>query len=241
MSEAVRIERLEDVRPGDFMFGPIGGWVGLGVAAGELLCDGGFRVGPLDVRHVGIVVEASRQEPPSPEWTTGVITAPRLVQAMPGGAEEIEMRYSTHWTPRHAYARLVEDYPGQALDAAAIARLMVQHNVAYSPASYPALAAWHWGLSTPKLEAWIGRRQPVVPIEWPSERQDTVTGHLGVALPVEAICSVLGDQSWTLTGKKIMTGVPHQCVTPSALATRLMFSAPELVQAWGFAAEHPYP
>jgi len=221
------------------MFGPIGGLVGIGVGIGEFICDGGFRVGPLDVRHVGIVVEASRVEGRSQDWPTGVIQAPRLVQAMPGGAEEVAMTYATHWTPRHAYARLVEDYPGQALDAAAVARLMVQHNVAYSPASYAALAAWHWGIATPRLEAWIGRRQ-AGSYHWPVE----IPGWNGpgageVRLPMEAICSVLADQAWSLTGKKIMSNVPHQCVTPSTLATRLLFGAPGLVQAWGFAAEHP--
>jgi hypothetical protein len=225
-----QIERLEDVCPGDLMFGPISGLAGVAVSMGEFVVDGGFHVGPLDVRHVGIVVEASQT------YDTGLITAPRLVQAMPGGAQEVEMTYATHWTTRHAYARLVEDYPGQALDAAAIARLMVEHNVAYSAASYPALAAWHWGLSTPRLEAWIGRRQE--PIE---AGLDPRLPCGMVALPVEAICSVLADQAWSLTDKKIMVGVPHQCVTPSTLATRLLFGGPSLVQAWGFVADHLHP
>jgi len=261
MTTVERIERLEDLRPGDLMFGPIGGLVGAGVRLGELLVDGGFRVGPLNVCHVGVVVEASRNlsgvtlydaehdrympidEAPGPlrsyaeaeaagyvVYRHGVITAPRLVQAMPHGAEEIEMRYDTHWTPKHAYARLVEDYPGQSQDAAAVARLMVEHKVAYSFGSYPALAAWHWGISTPRLEKWIGRRQGPISFD-----------HIQIQLPAEAICSVLADQSWSLTGKKIMTNVPHQCVTPSTLATRLLFGSPDLVSAWGFAAEHPYP
>jgi hypothetical protein len=234
-----QIERLEDVCPGDLMFGPISGLAGVAVSLGEFVVDGGFHVGPLDVRHVGVVVEASRTLPARGQtYETGVITAPRLVQAMPGGAQEVEMTYATHWTPKHAYVRLVEDYPGQALDAAAIARLMVEHNVAYSPASYPALAAWHWGLSTPKLEAWIGRRQAPIGVQCHCENPDT--DHLQVALPVEAICSVLADQAWSLTGKKIMVGVPHQCVTPSTLATRLLFGGPALVQAWGFATVSPY-
>lgn len=229
------ITRLEDVRPGDLGFGPIGGWFGPPVSLGELIVDGGFRVGPLDVRHVLIVTEASSTEGPSDEWPTGVIHAPKAVQAMPGGAEEIELKYATHWTGKWAYARMTEDYPGQAADAAAIARLMVEHNVAYSPASYAALAAWHWGMSTPKLEAWIGRRQPeITPVPGVSE-----IGPISVALPVEAICSVLADQAWSLTGKKIMTGVPHQCVTPSQLGARLLFELTDVV--WGFPAAHPYP
>jgi len=267
MTTVERIQRLEDLRPGDLMFGPIGGLVGAGVRLGELLVDGGFRVGPLNVCHVAVVVEASRKHGPGAqnkatgeyrelnadtvrttnfldqEWTaypSGLITAPRLVQAMPHGAEEIEMCYSCHWTPKHAYARLVEDYPGQALDAAAIARLMVEHKVAYSFGSYPALAAWHWGIATPRLEKWIGRRQSEA-VLYPSHSPWDGGAKKGVILPIEAICSVLADQSWSLTGKKIMTNVPHQCVTPSTLATRLLFGSPDLVSAWGFAAEHPYP
>jgi hypothetical protein len=47
-------------------------------------------------------------------------------------------------------------------------------------------------------------------------------GHPDAKLPCEAICSVLADQAWSLTGKKIMEGVAHQCVTPGALARRLL-------------------
>jgi hypothetical protein len=206
------------------MFGPIGGAAGIGVGLGQLVLGEGFHVGPLSVRHVGIVVEAGQMDawPGHQNWKM-----PRLVQAMPGGAEEIEMTVDAHWTDRHAYARLPEDYPGQAADAAAIARLMVAHNVAYSWASYAALSAWKFRLSTPRLEKWIGRRQ---------EAMDYTTQQFGnttpVRLPVEAICSVLADQSWTLAGKKVMTGVPHQCVTPGALAQRLLFQT-EGVE-WGF-------
>lgn len=245
------ISKLEDVRPGDLMFGPIGGLVGLGVGLGQAVLGEAFRRGKLSVRHVGIVVEASQMLPPGtvrdratgeyipPEplpygfqpsefeddpddgydmYSSGVITAPRLVQAMPHGAEEIEMRYDTHWTPRHAYVRLPEDYPGQAEDAAAIARLMVSEGVAYSPLSYAALAAWRWGWKTPRLEAWIGRRrEPILVENWPS------LGHAPswIALPCEAICSVLAEQCLTLAGKQVMIGVPHQVVTPGALAGQL--------------------
>lgn len=247
------ISKLEDVRPGDIMFGPIGGLVGLGVGLGQLALGEAFRRGKLSVRHVGIVVEASRTLPPGtvrdrvtgeyipPEplpygfqpsefendldsgydtYSSGVITAPRLVQAMPHGAEEIEMRYDTHWTPRHAYVRLPEDWPGQAEDAAAIARLMVREGVAYSFASYAALAAWRWGWKTPRLEAWIGRRRRgAVKLErW----SNGLEGHpRGGRLPCEAICSVLTEQCLTLAGKKVMIGVPHQVVTPGALAGQI--------------------
>lgn len=214
-----RIQSLADLRPGDIMFGPIGGAVGVGVGLGQMILGEGWSVGPLKIRHVGIVVEPVKLLLGPAE----IQSMPKLVQAMPGGAEEIEMGQATHWTPRHAYVRLPEDWPGQAADAAAIARLMVSAGVAYSFASYAALAAWKLGLSTPRLEKWIGRRRHGA-IELP-RWSGGLEGHpRGGRLPMEAICSVLVDQAWTLAGKKIMHNVPHQCVTPGALATRLLTS-----------------
>jgi hypothetical protein len=142
------ISSLADLRPGDVMFGPIGGVVpGLfPVGVGQALLGETFHVGRLSIRHVGIVVAND-------------LIGPRLVQAMPHGAEEIELYPAAHWTDRHAYVRLPEDYPGQAADAAAIARLFVTERVSYSFASYAALAAWKYGLRTPRLEAWINRRR----------------------------------------------------------------------------------
>jgi hypothetical protein len=198
------INSLATLRPGDIMFGPIGGLVGMGVGLGQLALGEAFHVGRLSIRHVGIVVEAS------PEG----LHQPRLVQAMPHGAEEIEMSCATHWTPRHAYARLPEDYPGQAADAAAIARLMVREGVAYSFASYAALALWRWGVKTPRLEQWIGRRRK------DAIRYKTATNG-AVRLPCEAICSVLADQSWSLAGKRVVEGTKPQVVTPGMMAGQL--------------------
>lgn len=217
------INNLADLTPGCLMFGPIGGAVGLGVGLGQLTLGEAFRVGRLSIRHVGIVVEGSIHKPGTPEapamhqgriYSTGVITAPRLVQAMPSGAEEIEMTEAEHWTDRHAYVRLSEDYPGQGQDAAAIARLMVAEGVSYSFASYAALALWRWGVKTPRLEKWIGRRRE--PIHF-------MAGAGGeIQLPREAICSVLADQAWTLAGKRdLVRGTKPQVVTPGMLATQL--------------------
>jgi hypothetical protein len=234
------IRSLADLRPGDIMFAPIGGIIPgvFPVAIGQLLLGEAFRVGRLSIRHVGIVVEASQHLPPGSvyrgqTYETGVITAPRLVQAMPAGAEEIELRIDTYWTPRHAYLRLPEDYPGQAADAATIARLMVEVGTPYSFASYASLALWRWGVRIDRLERWINRRREPLPINWPSGRQDTATGHLGARLPVEAICSVLADQAWTLAGKDLIPGVAEQAVTPGALAGQL-WRTPGVV--WGFPA-----
>jgi hypothetical protein len=193
-----RIKSLSDLRPGDIMFAPIGGIVpGLfPVAVGQLLLGEAFRVGALSVRHVGIVVEAGE--------------TPRLVQAMPGGAEEITLLPETHWTTRHAYVRIPEEHEGQAARAAEIARMFVAARVRYSFSSYVALAAWRFGLRADRLRAWISRRRE--PIE---------TSQGPVRLPREAICSVLADQAWTLAGRHVMIDTPPQVVTPGKLAARL--------------------
>lgn len=194
---------LTDLRPGDIGFGPIKGGAGMLVNAGQLLLGEGFRVGRLDIRHVFVVTEAMRPQPPYPDGIGNF--GPRAVEAMPRGAREVTIRLD-RWTPEYAYVRIAEDYPGQADDAAAIARAMI--GTPYSFASYAALAAWRFGLKAECLERWIDRR--------------TAEG-----LPREAICSVLADQAWSLAGKRIMHGVARQCVTPGALARRLMEMASE--------------
>lgn len=238
-----RIESLAGVQPGDLYFGPIGGAVGIGVGIGQATLGEGWSVGPLKIRHVGIVVEAvSPGEIPEGAYTYvgGPVRdaarewrAPRMVQAMPRGAEEIEMTPEKHWTEKCAYVRLAEDYAGQALDAAAIARLMVAEGVAYSFASYAALALWRWGLETPRLESWIDRRGERVPFQPPGIDSGAWDGDPPqLRLPREAICSVLVDQAWTLAGKSVMIGTPKQCVTPGKLAGRLLFETPSA--QWSF-------
>lgn len=209
---------LSDLRPGDIGFGPIKGAAGLLVNAGQLMLGEGFHVGDLDIRHVFIVTEAGRGKlgsgsPSYPQLAKIPEFGPYAVEAMPSGAREENI--VERWTPEYAYVRLPEDYPGQASDAAAIARAMI--GTPYSFASYAALAAWRFGISTPRLEKWIGRRRPH-PFGYQHDGEE-----LEIGLPAEAICSVLADQAWTLAGKKVMTGVPHQCVTPGALAKRLLW------------------
>jgi hypothetical protein len=257
------IKRLEDVRPGDLFLGPIGGWAGAGVRIGQLAVDGGWRVGPLDVRHIGIVTRASEHhegptlyDPRLDQYVSadampfrsfaeaeaagymvyrsGVITAPRMVQAMPLGAEEIELRYESHWTPRVAYARIPEDYPGQAQGAATVARAMV--GIRYSWASYAALSAYRLGYKAPRLTEWIGRRQDPrpLPVAGPS---GALAYPWMVSLPVEAICSVLADQAWSLVGKRVMLNTAPQAVTPSQLGQRLLFGMEGVI--WGFPSVNP--
>jgi hypothetical protein len=228
MTEAIR--SLADLRPGDLMFTEIRRpWpVSLLVKLGQLFTGDRVRLGRVSVDHVGVVTQA-------PEATThalsrhlgrevlkvdvqGVLiphTPPMLVQAMPSGAEEIRMSPSRHWRPGVAYVRLAEDYPGQALDAAAVAREFVAERVPYSFLSYAYLAAWIRGIRAPRLAARINRRRPPLP---PPYRTMSELRGVEIRLPAEAICSVLADQAWTLAGKQVMPeGTRPQVVTPGAL------------------------
>lgn len=198
---------LSQLRPGDIGFGPIHGPAGTLVKAGQLMLGEGFQVGKLIIEHAFIIVPCSRG---------GDVHA---VEAMPSGAREV-ISMANRWTPRYAYARLPEDYAGQAADAAAVARAMI--GTPYSWVSYAALAAWRFGWKTPRLEQWINRRRASdsTAVYLPSGRLPEGD------LPEEAICSVLADQAWALTGKQVMPdGTPHQCVTPGALAKQLMRTA----------------
>lgn len=209
---------IGDLRPGDIGFGPVGGWLQAPDVIGQFILGEGFAVGDVQIGHVFVVTKVI--QPVIQTWSKAGYTVsaggpgeaqPLAVEAMPGGAVEVPI--PERWTSRFAYVRLPEDYPGQAADAAAIARAMI--GTPYSFASYAALAAWRFGLKTKRLESWIDRRNP------PRSMGDN-TG-MWRSLPAEAICSVLADQAWALTGKQVMpVGTPHQCVTPGALAKALL-------------------
>jgi hypothetical protein len=223
-----KIESLADVRPGDLCLTTMGGFIPgvFPVRIGTALCKESFRIGPFSADHALICVEAGGPGRPARDVPFGEIlpgadmatyrSLPRAVQAMPRGAEEIALTPAKHWTDGVAWFRLPEDYPGQAADAAAIARLFVTERVPYSFLSYLALAAWSRGLKAERLERWIDRRRPDKSVALPSIRGGEI-----VELPAEAICSVLVDQAWSLAGKRVMEGVKRQCVTPGALAMRL--------------------
>lgn len=225
------IRSLADVRPGDICITTMGGFIPgfLPVRLGQMICKESFMIGPYSADHVLICVEAGERKPVAelPNGTLfgydgrSAMTYPRAVQAMPRGAEEITLTPAKHWTDGVAWFRPTEDYPGQAADAAAIARLFVSERVPYSFLSYLALAAWSRGLKVQRLERWIDRRRPV---QWlHSAGIMNPDGPLGfeVNLPREAICSVLVDQAWSLAGKRVMEGVKRQCVTPGAMAIQL--------------------
>jgi len=157
----------------------------------------------------------------------GVIVPPavpgglnRLVEAMPSGARVRNMT-TKDWTPAQSYFRLPEDYPGQALDAAAVALAMI--GTPYSIASYIYLAAYLAGIKSERLAKRIDRRRPLGDFYFPSNRPVTM------GLPVEAICSVLADQAWTITGKTVVTGTAPQVVTPGLL-TEQVWNTPGVIR-----------
>lgn len=222
--EVATIKRLADLRPGDIMFSTIGGFIPgvFPVKVGQLMLGESMRIGRRSFDHVGIVVQERQPELADighGHTFTGAILPPRLVQAMPGGAEEITLTAATHWTDTVSYVRLPEDYPGQGADAAAIARLFVSEGVRYSFLSYGALALWKWGFKAERLARWIARTRPAIGFQGTADGYGDDDGR--VELPVEAICSVLVDQCWTLAGKQVVTGTRPQIVTPGMLAMQV--------------------
>lgn len=102
---------LADLRPGDFMIGPIGGFVPgvLPVGVGQVaLATRKARLSWRSwwrYRHVGVVTQASPTPMPHLLQPPFQPMPPSLVQAMPHGAEEVEMSAGLHWTARHIYLR----------------------------------------------------------------------------------------------------------------------------------------
>lgn len=196
------IATLGDVRPGDLYFAGMSGAPAQAVVyAGQLVLGEFVSIGRFVVGHVGIV---------GPDG--------ELIEAMPRGARERPLRASD-WSAKTAFARLPEAWPGQALDAARIAELMI--GTPYSFGSYVQLAAWRFGWKTWRLEERINRRRPER-ITLPGWSNGPALGTPGVTrgghLPTEAICSVLADQAWSLAGARVVHGTKPQIVTPGMLA-----------------------
>lgn len=151
------IPTLADLRPGDLMFGPIGGFIPgvIPVGAGQIVLA--TRKARLSwrrwwkVRHVGVVVRA--------EGLNGR-NAPRLVQAMPSGAEEIEMTAERHWTAEYVYLRpnYKSEYTSPAVATAARGYVGTPYNFL----TYGKLAASALHLPTGLLRKWISTRHDMM-------------------------------------------------------------------------------
>jgi hypothetical protein len=208
------INELQDVRPGDLIFTDISEPLAasLLVKLGMLMLGERVRIGRRSFDHVLIVTEAATTD-----------RGPLAVQAMPGGAEEIELTEEKHWGPEVSVCRLLEDWPGQALDAANIAREMVRVGTPYSFASYLMLALWRWGVRPAWLAARINRRrtEPLQLERWSNGPELGSSKTRGGHLPVEAICSALVDGCWTLAGHEVCVGTKPQIVTPGMIAVQL--------------------
>lgn len=193
----MKIESLDDLWPGDIMIS------GMSTAPTKLLVYGGqlflheyFQNGELIAGHAGVISGRGR-----------------LVEAMPKGARERDLR-PTDWSPKHAYFRIPEEYTGQCIDAAAAARTMI--GTPYSIASYLYLGAYLAGFRPEWLAKRINRRR--------HHENQFVLPSSKIAVvepPVEAICSVLAEQAWTMTGMKVIRGTRPQVVTPGMLARQL--------------------
>jgi hypothetical protein len=199
------IRSLDDLKPGDIMIaGQSAAPAKLLVYGGQLLLGEQFRIGRFVAGHAGVIVPGGK-----------------LVEAMPNGARKRDLRESD-WSPAHAYFRLLEDYPNQSLDASFAARQMI--GTPYSLASYAYIGAYLAGFKAEWLAKRINRRHD----EW--SRFMLPSGRLAAeTLPIEAICSVLAEQAWTLTGKKVIHGTRPQVVTPGMLAQQL-WSRPGVIR-----------
>lgn len=186
---------LQSLRPGDFMFGPIGGFIPgvMPVGIGQLaLASRKERLTWKEwwkVRHVAVVVCAAGAGYPSSGQ------APRIVQAMPSGAEEIPIGLE-HWTDDFIYIR---PYWSNGVTGEAVAMYARSYiGTPYSFADYAAIEAHHLHLPVPHLDRYI---------------RDS--GHM--------ICSQLADQAAADAGYHIFDdGRFPGDVTPAALYRKMI-------------------
>jgi hypothetical protein len=184
--------------PGDIMFGPIGGGVGVLVGLGQLMLGDVSRK-DWKVRHVGVIVQASAN-------------AVSLVQAMPSGAEEVDLGRE-RWTEDYVYVRprYRSDRWHNGDSVAMAARDYV--GTPYSFLDYAALAGLHFGIKNGLVR-----------------RRVTRSKHM--------ICSQLADQAMTDAGHHVFEdGRLPQDVTPGELYTAMMqqpgqFFIPGRMTSW---------
>lgn len=192
---------IVDLRPGDIMFARH-----VSPRAADLLILAGqvFLGQPGYPHHVAVVVS---NEPGFDRYTGRPVGNPRIVQAMPSGAEEIEIGIE-HFTEDYIYLRppykiAATGYGGMAERVVEAARGYI--GVPYSFADYGALTAHHVHLPVPHLDRFI-----------------VTSKHM--------ICSQLADKSMADAGWHVFNdGRLPQDVTPAALFHQMMTVAGTLV------------
>lgn len=190
---------LAEVQPGTIIFGPIGGFVPgvFPVGAGQLLLKAATKE-TWKIRHVLVCTQAAESG-----------CGPTAVQAMPDGAEEIELT-AQHWTAAYVYV-LPKYASGQGAAVAKAAHWL--EGTPYSFLDYAALTAHAFG----------GNRGYVpLPERTALERYISNTGHM--------ICSQLADECLRRAGVQVFRdGRLPQDVMPAALYTGLQKLGPQSV------------
>lgn len=180
---------LADLRPGDIGFSNITGYAGALIWAAQRVLAA-TEESEKKIKHVFVVTEAAqRRDIPfmhrDPDGFTyeGVhpnFYGPRIVQAMPHGAEDIEIG-DEHWTKDFVYLRpaYTEKFGGTfGINVAHAARRYV--DTPYSFADYAAILGLHMGIDNGAVRRYV-----------------TSSGH--------QICSQLADQSLSDAGFHVFT------------------------------------
>jgi hypothetical protein len=192
------IVQAKDLRPGDLMFGPIGGAVGESIGACQTV------IAPWKslltwktwwrLRHAAIVTGQS----------DGYVT---IGQAMPSGFEVVPLR-PDQWNPDYVFIR-PRYAEGQAQAVAETAGEMARRGIGYSFADYAAIAAHRLHVPAPHLDRFIG--------------QADADGY-----PLRSICSQAVDFALTRSGgldghgHVFDDGRLSQDVVPAELYVRLL-------------------
>lgn len=178
---------LADLRPGDIGFSNITGYAGALIWAGQRLLAATEK-GEANIKHVFVVTQAGDY--------------PRIVQAMPHGAEQIEIG-DEHWTKDFVYLRPMLDN-SQGVEIATAARGYI--DTPYSFADYAAILGLHMGIDNGAVRRYV-----------------TSSGHM--------ICSQLADQSLSDAGFHVFTDkrLP-QDIMPIELYRRLLELGAEVIR-----------
>lgn len=183
---------IEQLRPGDIGFTNIGGAAGALIWAGQKIVDAASRE-ESKFKHVFAVVSAGGSE----REDTFQLSRTRIVQAMPSGAECIEIGQE-HWSPHFVYIRPRYSPHGMEMSERVAQKAMNYVGTPYSFLDYVAIAGLHVGIKN-----------------GPIRRRVTSSKRM--------ICSQLADQAMSDAGWHAFTdGRLPQDVTPAALYRQMM-------------------